>query len=264
MNVSPEMVIGKNTVAQTTALKEKIKMLPQVNQEIVPQFNETTITSRDIASLTNKDHKHVKRDIETALGKDATRFGRIYKDSMNRDQSEYVLPKNIALGIVSGYSFELRMKIINRLEELEASKTVPQFQLPNFNDPIESARAWADAKESEQKAINTIKAKDEVILAIADLNIKAGDVSIGDFSKNLAIEELGRNNMFSWLKARGFLMMSNEPYQAYVARGYFVRKPTEKRIHGEVKYTTMLTAKGTVWLTKILRAEYNLDEAKSA
>jgi phage antirepressor YoqD-like protein len=238
-------------------------MLPQVNQEIVPQFNETTITSRDIASLTNKQHIHVKRDIETALGKDVSKFGCIYKDSMNRDQVEYVLPKNIALGIVSGYSFELRMKIINRLDELENEKIPSRhYQLPETF--AEALRLAADLSDENIKLNQTIKAKDEVILAVADLNIKAGEVSIGDFSKNLAIENLGRNNLFDWLRARGFLMMNTEPYQQYVERGYFVRKPSDKRIHGEVKYTTMLTAKGTVWLTKILRAEYNLDEAKSA
>lgn len=105
-----------NTLTGMSASERNIKM----NQEIVPQLNETTITSRDIASLTNKEHKNVKRDIEVALEKDALKFEHIFLDSMNRKQTEYVLPKTIALGIVSGYSFELRMKIINRLEELES------------------------------------------------------------------------------------------------------------------------------------------------
>ncbi len=81
------------------------------------------ISSREIAELTGKEHRNVKRDIENALGKDALKFEHIYLDSMNRQQTEYILPKNIALGIVSGYSFDLRMKIINRLDELEQNKT---------------------------------------------------------------------------------------------------------------------------------------------
>jgi phage antirepressor YoqD-like protein len=263
MNVLPEMVIGKNTVAQTTALEEN-NMLPQVNQEIVPQLNETTITSRDIASLTNKEHRHVLRDIEIALEESAKGYAQFWTHPQNGQKyKEYVLPKNIALGIVSGYSFELRMKIINRLNELENEKIPSRhYQLPETF--AEALRLAADLSDENIKLNQTIKAKDEVILAVADLNIKAGEVSIGDFSKNLAIENLGRNNLFDWLKARGFLMMNTEPYQQYVERGYFVRKPSDKRINGEVKYTTMLTPKGTVWLTKILRAEYNLDEAKSA
>ena len=57
-------------------------------------------------------------------------------------------------------------------------------------------------------------------------------------------------------------MMNTAPYQQYVERGYFVRKPNGKH-NGEVKYRTMLTPKGTVWLTKILKAEYNLDEVQN-
>jgi len=53
-------------------------------------------------------------------------------------------------------------------------------------------------------------------------------------------------------------MMNTEPYQRYVERGYFVRKPNGKH-NGEVRYTTLLTPKGTVWLTKMLKAEYDLD-----
>lgn len=86
------------------------------------------ISSRDIAEITDKQHQHIKRDIEIALKEDASKFGHIYLDTMNRKQTEYILPKNIALGIVSGYSFDLRMKIINRLEELE--KQNKNFQIP--------------------------------------------------------------------------------------------------------------------------------------
>ena len=148
------------------------------------------------------------------------------------------------------------MKVINRLEELEKAK--PQFQIPQTYP--EALRLAADLSDENIKLHSVIKQKDEVILAVADLNIRAGDISIGDFSKNLAIENLGRNNLFAWLKARGFLMMNTEPYQPYVERGYFVRKPSDKRVNGEVKYTTMLTAKGSVWLTKMLRAEFNLED----
>ena len=132
------------------------------------------------------------------------------------------------------------------------------FQIPQTYP--EALRLAADLSDENIKLHSVIKQKDEVILAVADLNIRAGDISIGDFSKNLAIENLGRNNLFAWLKARGFLMMNTEPYQPYVERGYFVRKPSDKRVNGEVKYTTMLTAKGSVWLTKMLRAEYNLED----
>jgi anti-repressor protein len=123
---------------------------------------------------------------------------------------------------------------------------------------IEALEALTASEKEKLALTNKIAEKDKVILAVADLNIKAGDVSIGDFSKNLAIEGLGQNNLFSWLKARGFLMMNTAPYQQYVERGYFVRKPNGTH-NGEVRYRTMLTPKGTIWLTKMLKAEFDLD-----
>lgn len=137
-------------------------------------------------------------------------------------------------------------------------------QLPDFTNPAIAARAWADEVEAKQKAIATIEEKDKLIVAVADLNIRAGDVSIKDFSNNLAIKGLGQNNLFAWLKARGYLMDSTEPYRPYVERGYFVRKPYEEKINGKVRYKTMLTPRGCAWLSKILHAEFELDNAEVA
>ena len=142
------------------------------------------------------------------------------------------------------------MKLIDKLET--------KSTLPDFSNPALAARAWADEHEAKLLLENKIVEKDKVIVAIADLNIKAGEVSISEFVKNLAIEGLGRNNMFNWLKARNYVMDNTEPYQPYIDRGYFVMRPYNEKIKGQVKYKTMLTARGTVWLAKILKAEYEL------
>jgi len=87
-----------------------------------------TMTSREIADLTGKQHQHIKRDIEkmfSALGLDASTFGHIYTDASNRKQTEYRLPKRETLILVSGYDTVLRAKVVDRVAELE-QQNVPK------------------------------------------------------------------------------------------------------------------------------------------
>jgi len=147
---------------------------------------------------------------------------------------------------------------------IEAEK---QLKQQNFTIPqsyAEALRLSADLAEKNTQLTQTIKNKDDVILAVADLNIKAGNVSFADFAKNLAIVNMGRNNVIKFCKARGYLRDNTEPYQPFVNRGYFVRKPSKEKINGEVRYTTFLTPRGTVWLTKIIKAEFELDDEEVA
>lgn len=81
-----------------------------------------TMSSREIADLTGKEHKNVKRDIEKMLielGEDALSFERIYRDSMNRQQTEYLLDRELTENLLLGYSAALRRRVLRRLRELE-------------------------------------------------------------------------------------------------------------------------------------------------
>lgn len=58
------------------------------------------MSSREIATLCDKEHKNVKHDIEVMaeqLELDTLRFEHIYLDSMNREQTEYLLDKETCL-----------------------------------------------------------------------------------------------------------------------------------------------------------------------
>lgn len=85
---------------------------------------EISLTSLEIAELTGKEHFNVIRDIETYLEKvvegGVFKFEDTYQNTQNKQSYKYYrLPKREVLILVSGYSVELRAKIIDRLEYLE-------------------------------------------------------------------------------------------------------------------------------------------------
>lgn len=84
-----------------------------------------TMTSREIAELTDKEHFNVTRDIREmfeSLEIDAFSFEGIYLDTMNREQIEYILDHELTMTLLTGYNAKLRRAVINRWKELE-SKT---------------------------------------------------------------------------------------------------------------------------------------------
>jgi len=225
---------------------------------------ETTITLKEITDLLSVEHNKAMKKVEE-LAKEPS-FGGVEKmatptynpnGSFNRDIQTYKLNKKQAIAVGAKLNNSLLMKLIDKLEDLEKEKQ-QNFQIPQSY--AEALRLSADLAEKNTKLTQTIKNKDDVILAVADLNIKAGNVSFADFAKNLAIDNMGRNNLIKFCKARGYLRDNTEPYQPFVNRGYFVRKPSKEKINGEVRYTTFLTPRGTVWLTKIIKAEFELDD----
>ncbi len=75
------------------------------------------MSTREIAELTGKDHKHVMRDFHDvceALEIDASSFGSMYLDAYSLEKPEYVLPKDLTTTLASGYSIPMRHKIVIR------------------------------------------------------------------------------------------------------------------------------------------------------
>jgi hypothetical protein len=94
-----------------------------VNQLINTQ---TTMSSREIAELTGKNHADVMRDIRTMLEQlevGASSFAGSYMSEQNKSLPLFNLPKRECLILVSGYSVRLRAKIIDRWQELEPRAT---------------------------------------------------------------------------------------------------------------------------------------------
>ncbi|RML36364.1 phage antirepressor KilAC domain-containing protein [Pseudomonas syringae] len=122
--------------------------------EIAPSQNVArTMSSREIADLTGKRHPDVKRDIQSMaseLQEDVSSFAHIYLDSMNRQQTEYLLDREHTDCLLTGYSAAMRMAVIKRWRELEGGRVIAT--LPDFSNPAAAARAWAEQFELQQAA----------------------------------------------------------------------------------------------------------------
>lgn len=80
------------------------------------------MSSLEIAGLTGKSHAHVLRDADKMLrdlGIDQSKFGSVYLDGKGEERRCLNLPQRECLVLVSGYSVQMRAKIIDRWQELE-------------------------------------------------------------------------------------------------------------------------------------------------
>lgn len=136
-----------------------------------------------------------------------------------------------------------------------------KIKLPDFTDPVEAARAWADAIESKQIAeaqVKEMKPKAEFHDAIV---ASEGSISIGDFAKILRKNgiKIGRNRLFSWFRSNGYMMYSNKtniPTQRSVESGYFevTEYPFELNSGKKVVTTTSkITGKGQKYFISMFK-----------
>lgn len=86
-------------------------------------LNFLTMSSREIAELTGKEHDNVRRDIKNLADALSLSFEEKAEPSEGgRPSKVFMLAKRETLILISGYSIELRARIIDRWQELEAQQ----------------------------------------------------------------------------------------------------------------------------------------------
>jgi anti-repressor protein len=242
-----------NTSPHRISVQHKTDGARMANQVIAQlSAQAASMSSREIAELTGKRHPDVKRDIEKMLAdlaEDVSSFARIYLDSMNRQQTEYDLDRELTETLLTGYSAPLRRKVIARWRELETAATVPA--LPDFTNPAIAARAWAEQFEAKL-ALSAQIAADAPKVAFAEaIRSIDGVCHIEKVAKTLGY---GRNKFFKRLRDDTILMRSNLPYQKYIDREYFTvieQEPyTDKQGITHPTFTAMVTGAGQVFLAR--------------
>ena len=130
-----------------------------LNSTLSPAAVPLTMSSREIAELTGKDHGNVMRDIRAMVDAISTDSNlnpcaksTTYAGRDGRQYPQYELDKDTCLTLLLGYDAVARMKVVKRWQELEAAAAPA---LPNFSNPAEAARAWALEYEARQLAERT-------------------------------------------------------------------------------------------------------------
>lgn len=236
-----------------------------MNELVTVENNEVVVSSRQVAEHFGKQHKDVLESIRNILAAEnsATRF---FTESsyLNRGKQYvcYLMNRDgfsiLVMGFTGKEALEWKIKYINAFNEMEkqlANKNT--LALPDFSNPAEAARAWANEYEAKQKAL----AENAIMKPKADFydTVVSTEslLSMGDTAKLINKKGVGRNNLYKILKARKILMADNIPYQQYIERGYF--KVVESYyMAGDNKVitkTTYVKQKGVDYIRKLLTSE---------
>ena len=100
-------------------------------KELITTENIKTMTSLEVAELTNKDHKNILADIRDEISKLGEERGRLifqpieYLDNRNRKQPAFNITLDGVLQLGARYDAVIRFNLIQRVKELQAKVKVP-------------------------------------------------------------------------------------------------------------------------------------------
>lgn len=227
-----------------------------MNMPILPQFAEKqkTMSSREIAELCEKEHFHVKRDCEVmfaSLNLDASKFGGIYLDSMNRQQTEYLLDEELTMTLVTGYNIVLRNRVIKRWKELELQANLPSYAI---DDPIERAKKWIEEEKQKQIAIQE---RDHAIATKAEIGSRREATAMGRLSAKVKEVEKLKTQLDSstgFATIKKVQALTGGTYDTYELRRYSKTNRLEIQKAEDANYGSVNSYHKDAWL-----AVYNIN-----
>ena len=218
-----------------------------------------TMSSREIAELTGKEHGNVMRDVRAmikALEQDSNLNPvcktTSYTASNGQQYDQYELDKNTCLTLLLGYDPVARMRVVERWQELEAQFAAPA--LPDFSNPAEAARAWA--VQYEQRLALEVKVAEDAPKVEFYHDVTGSDsvIDMATVAKVLN-RGIGRNRLFAFLRDEGVLDGRNAPYQRFIDMGWFRQVETKwQKPNGDwqIGIKTVVFQKGVEGIARLL------------
>ena len=219
-----------------------------------------TMTSLEIAEVTGMRHTDVMRSIRNMEKAWLKVSGRIfalssYKQAQPnggyKDVPCFILNKTECLYVATKFNDEARAKLVLRWEELENQVRRSEIVMPNFSNPAEAARAWADqyernlaleANNKELKEENqTLAPKGEYFDDLVARNL------LTNFTKVAHQLNIKRKTFIEWLIRDKFIYRDQKnklvPYAKY-AHTYFHINDTKGKYSKWVGNQTLITPEG--------------------
>ena len=220
-----------------------------------------TMSSKEIADMTGKEHKHVLADIRNMFEQlqiDSAEFLAQYKDSTGRTLPCFNLNKDLSICLVSGYNVQLRMAIIQRWNELEA-QAQQQFALPTtFSQALLLAAQLEEQKEqlalqvAQQQQVIEVQQVD--VDALERIASRKGSMTMRDAAKLLNMRQ---KDLRDWMLANKWTYSpyadSYRPTSAHALAGHLTLSANE------YKPLVRVTWKGLALLAKRLNVTLDTD-----
>lgn len=207
-----------------------------------------TMSSREIAELTGKEHRHVMRDclnMFNGLDLNHMRYAQNWTHPQNNQTYiEYALPRDLVETLITGYSIKLRHAVIARLRELEDHYKNNVVKLPDFTNPVEAARAWAnevEAKQIAQEQLQIAAPKVEYFDRVADVHNYMNATTVGQkvgLSGTTLNKQLEQFNVYNRSIKTGRVFQ-----QWFIDQGLGVMKKTDNGYN-----QSRFTNKGEQWV----------------
>ncbi|MBA2057349.1 phage antirepressor KilAC domain-containing protein [Psychrobacter cryohalolentis] len=226
------------------------------------QENLKTMSSRELAELCKKEHRHVLRDIDDLNATyEVMALPKVGQSNYTADNGQsyrqYQLSKEQTIDLITGYRADIRIRINRRWSELEEqfSQSSPVVALPDFTNPVEAARAFADQYEAKQIAQEQLAIAQPKADALDFISTAVNSLNARDTAKTLGIQPQKFNK---WCIAHNWMyrdskdklqMCSNRLQQGFMEQ----RSVTYFDSNNNVKATTqpLFIAKGLTRLASI-------------
>ena len=227
---------------------------------LVAPSNTVSMSSREIADLTGKQHKDVIRDIRVmreALKKDGAKLRHLQEEKDGRGYTaEFQLDRVLTETLLTGYSIPLRHRVVTRLGELEKVSRHTISMPSNFAEALQLA---ADQAKQNASLHQVIQQQAPKIQALERLSATDGSVCITSAAKQLGIGPL---KLFKWLSDNRWIYRRTSfaawsAYQPRLTAGLLEHKLVKvgRGVEEDLKVVeqVMVTRKGITHLATVIQ-----------